>query len=409
MFGTREEIESELTHKHNLLRSFRKNLQITETQISKFAPAEVRLGLYRQRDDIESQITETLRGIELLEKELGGATHKQVQIVVHHLLPSLPPGMIHLYNKENDPLLKYDMSNYGDKSLSVIVSSQIEDFSFRCNDTIRLAPGENATVLQLPVIKPEAIKNLYEVRQVVLHTRASCLCGDKESLLFMQDYNIQMLARDVIIWAIVLEPHFVRDLSYQIAAWVTPNARPVVELVGQATEYAQSRSFVGYVNSGSYKHRAEIVRGQVKAIFHVLKERTKITYVDSRISFGCRSQGVQQRVNLPGDSITYHHANCIDGTVLYASLFERISLNPVIVLVPGHAFVGWEAVEGTRKYEFLETTMTNNYTFEDAYNSGMDQFGKAQSLIGNSLFDPNGFIVLHNIRDLRGKGIIPME
>ena len=48
-------------------------------------------------------------------------------------------------------------------------------------------------------------------------------------------------------------------------------------------------------------------------------------------------------------------ANCIDSSVLIAAALERIGLQPLIVLVPGHAFVGYRNGDGSA--EFLETTL----------------------------------------------------
>ena len=45
---------------------------------------------------------------------------------------------------------------------------------------------------------------------------------------------------------------------------------------------------------------------------------------------------------LPRESLADKEANCINGTVLFASLLEGISMSPAIVLVPGHAFLAWE-------------------------------------------------------------------
>ena len=49
-----------------------------------------------------------------------------------------------------------------------------------------------------------------------------------------------------------------------------------------------------------------------------------------------------------------------------ASLLEAASLQPAIVLVPGHAFVAWETWEGTDEWDYLETTMIASHDFEAA-------------------------------------------
>src|SRR5262245_18830130 len=60
----------------------------------------------------------------------------------------------------------------------------------------------------------------------------------------------------------------------------------------------------------------------------------------------------------------------LEGALLYATLLESIGIEPVLVFIPGHAFVAWKPspADGTREPRFyLETTMTGSaYTFEDA-------------------------------------------
>ena len=84
------------------------------------------------------------------------------------------------------------------------------------------------------------------------------------------------------------------------------------------------------------------------------------------IDFGAGPGQVTQRTRLPRESLRHKSANCIDGTVLMASLLEAASLQPAIVLVPGHAFVGWETWEGTDEWDYLETTMIASHDFEAA-------------------------------------------
>jgi hypothetical protein len=61
-----------------------------------------------------------------------------------------------------------------------------------------------------------------------------------------------------------------------------------------------------------------------------------------------------------------------------ASALEAIGLQPLIVLVPGHAFLGWRALDGSTTSEFLETTMIGTSTFEDALNQGTTEFNQHQ-------------------------------
>jgi hypothetical protein len=80
-------------------------------------------------------------------------------------------------------------------------------------------------------------------------------------------------------------------------------------------------------------------------------------------------QAFVQRTRLPAEVLASTNAQCLEGTLLFATLMEAIGVKPIIVLVPGHAFVGWHTVakDGTRGEPlFVETTMVGLASFEDA-------------------------------------------
>jgi hypothetical protein len=72
------------------------------------------------------------------------------------------------------------------------------------------------------------------------------------------------------------------------------------------------------------------------------------------------------------------NAQCLEGTLLYATLLEAIGLQPVMVFVPGHVFVAWKPSRydhTTAKLLFLETTMTGGEaTFDQAAQVASHEF-----------------------------------
>jgi hypothetical protein len=111
---------------------------------------------------------------------------------------------------------------------------------------------------------------------------------------------------------------------------------------------------------------------QVKAIYDELKARG-FSYVLVS-DFGTSNV---QSVRLPVQSLQSTNALCIDGAVLFASLFEKIGLKPFLVLIPGHAFVGWHAEAADKAAPgtdyFLETTVVKSHTFEQAMSLGLTE------------------------------------
>lgn len=137
-----------------------------------------------------------------------------------------------------------------------------------------------------------------------------------------------------------------------------------------------------------------------------------MVYIDSPLNLGEQAGQVTQRVRLPTESLAAGgSANCIDGTVLFASLLELASIDPFIVIVPGHAFVGWRIWQGVHEYEFLETTMIGSDDFNAAQQVAQAQYNDAlmRGYLNRGLFDPAGFARLIDVAACRTKGILPLE
>src|SRR5215475_5719707 len=86
-----------------------------------------------------------------------------------------------------------------------------------------------------------------------------------------------------------------------------------------------------------------------------------------------------QRTRLPAEVLASTNAQCLEGTLLYATLLEAIGIKPVVVTVPGHAFVGWlpspkDTVTSKAKLFFLETTATHDRKFVDAVDIAIGEF-----------------------------------
>jgi hypothetical protein len=123
--------------------------------------------------------------------------------------------------------------------------------------------------------------------------------------------------------------------------------------------------------------------------------------VNSIIDYGVPEGYHTQRTRLPRQSLRSKSANCMDGAVLMASLLEGASLNASLVLVPGHAFVAWETWDGSGKWQCLETTMMGEGVFEDACQSGQEQYDRFRAA-------SKALVTRHRLQDLRHRHIWPM-
>ena len=105
---------------------------------------------------------------------------------------------------------------------------------------------------------------------------------------------------------------------------------------------------------------------QVYALWYVLQKR-KFRY--SSVSYSSLSSNVvyAQRVRTFEDALHSSQINCVDGSVLFASLLRAINITPVLVQTPGHMFVGYYTDSARKNLTFLETTMIGDVDLDDYF------------------------------------------
>lgn len=123
---------------------------------------------------------------------------------------------------------------------------------------------------------------------------------------------------------------------------------------------------------------------QVAAIWKVLHDRgfqySSVTTTSTNSTNVIASQAVRTFDN----SMKTNQANCVDGTVVFASLLRAINISTVMVLTHNHCFLGFYTSRKRDKILYLETTMLANSDIIDQAKTPskknqayVDQFMKA--------------------------------
>lgn len=308
----------------------------------------------------------------------------------------LPTSIVHLLEAGQHPLVSLRVHNGRTTPARLRLTSFVEGYSAHAVDTVEIAPGQQAEISHLPTFFPDRLASLSEVCRASLHIQIDDLDGKMEQ---ERTFPIWMLARTSALLH-VPDPAtgLPRDLMPYLAAWVTPSVPAVFALLRQAAASLTDGTVA------SYQVDAAGVQAQVKAIYDALKG-AGITYVNSVLCFGAIPGVLAQRIRLPTESLTQRSANCMDGTVLLASVLEAASLHPALVLIPGHAFLGWETSEGSGQWDYLETTLLGSQDFAQAQAEGRALAAMYQE---QAILQPSIFSRL-SLRALRAQGIWPME
>lgn len=173
-----------------------------------------------------------------------------------------------------------------------------------------------------------------------------------------------------------------------IASFISPNNSNVSKIIGDAAKIARENSFS---MSGYQSGLSVNVHKQINAVFESIK-RLNINYISAPASF----EELGQKVRSIDEIIENRIANCLDIAILAASCLEAVGINPFIVIVRGHAFVGaWleeksysdtiiedrsfflkRLAKGVKEVELFESvllTSNENYTYKAALKKAEEQ------------------------------------
>lgn len=172
------------------------------------------------------------------------------------------------------------------------------------------------------------------------------------------------------ILAFMDEEGEVTDTSWLIAAYVNENHPVVDELLAEALRAGYVDSFAGYQKA------ARDVKKEMKAVYRAVQDRGFKYSNITRGSGESETVGLQH-IRRIGDQIKATQANCVEGSVLFASVFRKLEMDPFLVSIPGHMFVGIYLDEDQEDYLCIETTMVGSDSFEDAVRTGNAELEEA--------------------------------
>jgi hypothetical protein len=263
-----------------------------------------------------------------------------------------------------DALVTLRLINQEPRLRSVTVTVEVPGVTDASIETIALPPGKQVNRRISPPLKIGFdVTKLRAARasQIALHI----VDPETHASLLDRMLPVEILPRDSLPlhrWV----GDDLRQTFHYAAAWVTPNAPEIDAFIARAKSRVPGGSFTGMQHE---------TLPQVKALFDELKARG-MSYVEDPRVFDERGQ--IQRTRLPAEVLASTNAQCLEGTLLYATLLEAIGMQPVLVFKTGHAFVAWQPSKADKArfpLYFLETTLTGSpATFEQAMTYAMREF-----------------------------------
>ena len=148
----------------------------------------------------------------------------------------------------------------------------------------------------------------------------------KEDILYTENYGVDILAYDQ--W------NGIGALPEMLAAFVTPNHPEISKIIQVASKILET--WTGNPSFDAYQSlNLDRVKKQMGAIFEAITS-LGIVYCSPPASF----ENECQRIRMCDTIFSQKIAACADMAILFASCIESIGLNPLLIVINGHAFVG---------------------------------------------------------------------
>lgn len=285
------------------------------------------------------------------------------------------------------PVAILTISNTSDRPMVQTISAQVDGWSYPSRQTFVFAPHETRKLRLSPDLMSQSMHNA-EIQTALLHVQITDPVGTP---VYSQVRTVYLHSAYDMYWGNKFSN------AQFIVRWVTPHEQAVLHLVSDAKHYVPRGRMPGY-DQGAKSPRtlSQEVRAQASAVFQALR-KSRISYVSSIFTFGNFS-GWAERVRLPRETLETDTANCIDVSVAFASAMENLGLDPVIVIVPGHAFTGVRLAPESQDILYLDLTVLPDGTFKQA-TMRADGWLKAT---------PSSQIITVDIAAARALGIYPL-
>lgn len=141
------------------------------------------------------------------------------------------------------------------------------------------------------------------------------------------------------------------DISWMFAAYVNEDHPAIPTLLKEAQEMKVVDGFDAYQS-----HDPGRVLLQVFAVWEALRQH-RIKYSDIGTTTSESESLYTLHIRFIEESLAESHANCVDASVMIASVLRRMGIDTFLVLEPGHMFLGIYLDNAGKQTACLETTM----------------------------------------------------
>ena len=322
----------------------------------------------------------------------------------------LPAANYSLVNNRIAICQSIEISNTSSEDLrDIVIECSGEFFAPTRSNVIDIIKAEKSVRLQgvdLQLI-PTKVASITEKTLTTFSVKVNVNASNEAdcTTVFAKDYQIDIMPYDQWLGTSIL--------PQCLASFVIPNHPAINNIVVKAAQIlkdlSKSSSFTGYQSGNSNE-----VRKQIAAIYGALHAEN-IVYRPMPASF----ETVGQRITLPDQVLSSKLGNCIELSLLFASILESVGIHSGIVLQKGHAYLAVWLVDDCCQYSVCD----DSSYIEKKCSEGIGEmlviectqvtaentsFEDAQSIAEKNLANLSKFELYIDIRRCRLERILPL-
>ncbi|MCQ2800086.1 MAG: DUF4011 domain-containing protein [Bacilli bacterium] len=246
-------------------------------------------------------------------------------------------------------LRNVSITNKTDKDIRDVIvkySSSPEFFEISSTHITCLEKNKTTIVDSFQVILD--VERLYGLNEALPGSLTATVYSSEGEVLAVSTVNLSFLP--------IEESASSEWIEEILASFVTPNDPYVKELVEKAAKIKSEK----YGSSAFDEYQTRDPNGVIEDLdaLYLAFQSANIRYSTTPASF----RKIFQRVRLPHEVATKRVGNCLDMSLLFASMIESVGLRPILICAESHALVGvWleEMSFANSKEENMQTLINN--------------------------------------------------
>ena len=310
--------------------------------------------------------------------------------VSYKVLEDLPAAQMDYLKKKGAISAQLALHNKTGQEATLRITHRLLPGGEEAEERVDLSPAGDVELELFPEI-PEKLakkKKVTAARYQVIVERL--LADGKAQKVFARKIKLRIHPKNRFFPAIKDATGRNIDLLASLVNWVDHQSEAADKIVNQASQLGQLLDpkvkitgpqspgvFRGPKDNRTLEKKDRDYLAQVKLAYEAMQKTYGLTYKSAPVVL-YYSAGVSQIVQSP-DETARSNGNCIDNSVLFASVLERMEFRPLLALLidEGHVLVGWQ-VEGpsaagspAHKYHFLDPNQFSpELPFEKALAAG---------------------------------------